>query len=1052
MSRSVNRVSRVGVMLALLAALLVWSGNAMAAHDTITVHCVPNTGVAASCGDAHASIQTAIDDADAGETVRVGAGTYNEDIAINKALILEGLGNPKIRGVDGGSLATVDLRGAATISGFTITQPDAVPVDGRANSIAVALNSAATGATLGGNTVEGHITGIYVAAPTSGATVSGNKITGNGNGILIEGGVTGVSISGNEITMNNVPPVSQNRGGIRLLAGFTPTGNSAHGNQIVGNGAQGVNNQGTGTESFNAQSNWWGCVSGPGNSGCDSTTGNVDFTLFCTTASCAAGAVGIDCNVEDDDIAAVQAAVNSNATTVGLAGVCDFSAAPFHGGDAYGIDNAAVVINRDNLTINSAAAPQSGTVLGSGIQTAFFVAPGTNNVTITGLTLRDLARPIVIIDANNTTIGSPGGVPNANANRIVGNASMNSGILAVARGGAVTVNGTVFSDATPPAMLANLTVAGNYISYNPPGGADGRSAYMAAIDVHQLNWFGPGEAENITISSNAVGFFHQEAPFPTENGIRVQGHEQDNLYHVRNVTISGNNLGRLEEADSVVDLNAGDVHHAGRIGVFMERVDGFTISGNGVRARISQSAVALSGGGIVVGDSSNGVIQSNSSIVLADSGTLDEDLGAIGIIDDLSSLQSGSLAGGPPADSVTVKDNIIGGQKNELGGQTPALAQRGIVLNGATNATVTGNDVRVSTADAIAIAVKAMGTNFDAETPTPVTLQNAVSKSVICNNKLDGTLDKISEIEYGGAGSTLNAFPGSSFPNLKCTPTISLSGGPIRPAGGSLTASGKAWSGRPVQVNVAGGSTLSQTITAAADGTYSATFLAADLATLADGLVHAISFASAPGTSLTRSSQVVATFKGAGPAAPTITGPAGLQPAKVVVSGTGEPFSTLKLFQGTTLLGSAGVNRLGNWSKTLILLNGINTLTATVTDAHGVVSPASALFNVSVDAVNPTVVIDSPIEGSILIPGGTNVVSGTATDNGQVVRIELRYYDFFGRLVLVADATCTGCPGPSVSWQNSPGLGPGPHTVVAAAYDSVNNFTVSAPRGFVYTV
>ena len=63
---------------------------------------------------------------------------------------------------------------------------------------------------------------------------------------------------------------------------------------------------------------------------------------------------------------------------------------------------------------------------------------------------------------------------------------------------------------------------------------------------------------------------------------------------------------------------------------------------------------------------------------------------------------------------------------------------------------------------------------------------------------------------------------------------------------------------------------------------------------------------------------------------------------KVTLTGTAEANSTVKVFDGTTLLGSATANGSGAWSYTTSpLSNGAHSFTATATDAAGNTSPAS---------------------------------------------------------------------------------------------------------------
>src|SRR5256885_11971577 len=82
----------------LVVALSFLSVPIVHAQDTdgITVHCVivtPPDPRFFSCDDQHVTIQDAINHAEPGETVLVGAGTYAEQLVITKPLILEGAGS-----------------------------------------------------------------------------------------------------------------------------------------------------------------------------------------------------------------------------------------------------------------------------------------------------------------------------------------------------------------------------------------------------------------------------------------------------------------------------------------------------------------------------------------------------------------------------------------------------------------------------------------------------------------------------------------------------------------------------------------------------------------------------------------------------------------------------------------------------------------------------------------------------------------------------------------------------------------------------------------------
>lgn len=130
------------------------------------------------------TIQAAINAAAPGSTVQVCAGTYNEDVLVNKAnltLIGAGVDVSTIVGPMGGGNDTVLIsQPGVTLDGFTVTR---------------AGNAAGTWGT------TENIQGINVAAST-GVTIQNNKITGNRNGIYVGQSSNNVTIRRNIIDFN----------------------------------------------------------------------------------------------------------------------------------------------------------------------------------------------------------------------------------------------------------------------------------------------------------------------------------------------------------------------------------------------------------------------------------------------------------------------------------------------------------------------------------------------------------------------------------------------------------------------------------------------------------------------------------------------------------------------------------------------------------------------------------------------------------------------------------------------------------------------------------
>lgn len=735
--------------------------------------------------------------------------------------------------------------------------------------------------------------------------------------------------------------------------------------------------------------------SGAGSPSWNDFDGNVDnVTMNGTTYDFESLAVTVDCDSVSDDIAAVQGQIDAvpNGFAVRLKGICNFSGAPAHGGDVYSIDNTAVTVSKA-VTIESEGTPRSATILGSGVQTAFFIPPGINGVTIRGLNFTNLGRPIYVANASDVTIGGGTTVNDPLGNRILGNSTMDSAILVAAGpkglGTSITVSSgasgaqTTTSYATPTnpgATLSNIDILGNYISYNPPGPPDGSTRDAIAIDVRH-RW---GAINNLNISRNAVGYFSTEFPSINMSAIVVNSHRGSaSEYEITNVTISGNNLGRLEELESTAADAAADFQAAGRAGIRLGRVSNFSISGNGLRTRVSPTAVPNPGGGIIVSDSSNGDISNNGIIELADPSTADYDLGAIGVLDDGPKLFGGTLDS-LPANNVRVTSNLIGSTGND-----PGLgAGRAIVLNGATHATVTGNQVNFSSGPAVSIGIEAKGPG-SLDNPGLTSLQKAVTQAVVCDNVLDGTSDNPAEVAFG-LGSA-NAFPGGTSTNFGCNPTLSLSSSTLN-SSNTVVASGVGWASRPLTVTVSqGASSVVRNLTSSTNGSYATGFVASDLSSLGQGTLTVTARTSDVPTDAFRT---VATslFKDTiAPGAPTIANPApsaSLTASGVSVAGTAEAGSTVRIFrQGTDALLGQGQATGGNYSIFIAFNDGSHTIYARATDAAGNTGGPSGLltFSVSADLTlsAPTTYTNQASSATVgNIPAGTDHVDLTLTKPG----------------------------------------------------------------------
>ncbi|WP_048996640.1 BapA/Bap/LapF family large adhesin [Enterobacter kobei] len=169
--------------------------------------------------------------------------------------------------------------------------------------------------------------------------------------------------------------------------------------------------------------------------------------------------------------------------------------------------------------------------------------------------------------------------------------------------------------------------------------------------------------------------------------------------------------------------------------------------------------------------------------------------------------------------------------------------------------------------------------------------------------------------------------------------------------------------------------------------------------------------------------------------------------------GTSEPFATVNIYEGTTLVGTGTADGTGNWSILLntTLTTGTHSFTAQATDAAGNTSVSSASFSLTIDTTPPalpvlTSILDdvgnaaTPVANGGLTNDAQPTLSGTA-EAGSTVKI-------FDNGVQIGSVTATGG---AWSFTPSPALGNGSHNLTFTATDAAGN--VSAPTaGYVINV
>ncbi|SMG59007.1 BapA/Bap/LapF family large adhesin [Cedecea sp. NFIX57] len=183
----------------------------------------------------------------------------------------------------------------------------------------------------------------------------------------------------------------------------------------------------------------------------------------------------------------------------------------------------------------------------------------------------------------------------------------------------------------------------------------------------------------------------------------------------------------------------------------------------------------------------------------------------------------------------------------------------------------------------------------------------------------------------------------------------------------------------------------------------------------------------------------------------TVTGPVGNNGATndptPTLSGSGEPGSTITVYDGLNVLGNATVNDNGTWTFTPItpLLDGPHAFTVTASDAAGNVTAHSPAWNIELITTLPTAptigeIVDNvnPDTGPILPGGSTNdpqpVINGTAGANAVV-----KIYD---GTTLIGTVTADGTG--AWTFQPTQPLSEGSHTLNVYVTDAAGNTSSAA--------
>ncbi|HCG3781510.1 TPA: BapA prefix-like domain-containing protein [Salmonella enterica subsp. enterica serovar Typhi str. AG3] len=267
------------------------------------------------------------------------------------------------------------------------------------------------------------------------------------------------------------------------------------------------------------------------------------------------------------------------------------------------------------------------------------------------------------------------------------------------------------------------------------------------------------------------------------------------------------------------------------------------------------------------------------------------------------------------------------------------------------------------------------------------------------------------------------------------------------------TLNGRGEAGATINVYLDGNPASIGTTTVNSDGTWSFT----PQTPLANGShTFTLSVTDPAGNSSAVSSGFVLTIDTTPPAAPVIASVAdntapvtGIVPnggstneTRPTLSGTGEAGTTISIYNGSALVGTAQVQANGSWSFTpsTSLGAGVWNLTATATDAAGNTSAASEIRSFTIDTTAPAApVIDTVYDGTGPITG--NLSSGQITDEARPVisgtreaNTTIRLYD---NGTLLAEIPADN----SSSWRYTPdaSLATGNHVITVIAVDAAGN-------------
>ncbi len=193
----------------------------------------------------------------------------------------------------------------------------------------------------------------------------------------------------------------------------------------------------------------------------------------------------------------------------------------------------------------------------------------------------------------------------------------------------------------------------------------------------------------------------------------------------------------------------------------------------------------------------------------------------------------------------------------------------------------------------------------------------------------------------------------------------------------TVTVSGTAAAGSTI--TVFDGTAKLGTTTVGTNGTWSYT-----TAALTDGTHSLTATDTVSGQTSASSPAAMLTIDTKAPAAPVLVSDSVVNTNHVLLSGTAEANSTVTVYDGTTVVGTATASANGSWSVTTTALStGSQVLTATATDAAGNTSAHSAALD---PVIGPSSTPSAPVitSGDHVTNDNTVTVSGTAAAGSAV--------------------------------------------------------------------